>query len=277
VRCVDHLPQCAFARFTEWGLGQPNDNVDSSHRDCVNLFASTGLWNDRNCNRSTLDYICEMAATQTQPPTKPATNCPTGWLPYSGHCYWFNVTANLDYKLAESYCVSLKSHLVHINDIYENAYIASQYPLAGGSSSATEGSKHFWIGLHKMNPDGVYIWTDGYPVEMTSWRQGEPNSGKHGNNCTEIFVSPSSHLASGFWNNSVCHRRKGVICEQRQDNAPATVAPIPTQPCKCLPRFDSTSSWGISHVFCCTQLLVLASRNGLDLVTTATNSTYLFV
>ena len=48
-------------RFTDWGFGEPNSHAD--HEDCVELTASTGLWNDRVCS-GTLSYMCEKAASE---------------------------------------------------------------------------------------------------------------------------------------------------------------------------------------------------------------------
>lgn len=141
------------------------------------------------------------------------TQCPSGWLSYNSHCYWFMATAHVNYTMAESYCMSQHSHLVHINDIYENAYVASRYPLVGGETS--DQSRHFWIGINDMKTESVYTWTDGYPVEITSWRQGEPNDYNYQEDCTEFYVFPSSHLVNGLWNDLSCNRQLGLICERR--------------------------------------------------------------
>ena len=74
-----------------------------------------------------------------------------------------------------------------------------------------------------MKTEGLYQWTDGYPVEITSWRQGEPNDYIHGEDCIDFFVLPSSHLVSSLWNDYFCSTQKGVICERRQGKLSVSV------------------------------------------------------
>lgn len=148
-------------------------------------------------------------------PLLAATNCSSGWLSYNGHCYWFDANANRNYTSAKSFCESRHSHLVHINDMYENAYIVSQYPLVGGKATVSNRSTHLWIGINDMKSEGLYTWTDGYPVEFTSWARREPNNFNYKEDCVELYVLPSSHLTHGVWNDYLCISKLGLVCERQ--------------------------------------------------------------
>lgn len=114
---------------------------------------------------------------------------------------------NETYRDAQSTCKSKQSHLVRVDDVFESAFLVSQFPLAGGDDQHP-----VWIGLNDMMTEGMYVWTDGWPVTFTSWRPHEPNDLNH-EDCTELFVKQDDHLADGFWNDKACTSLRGYVCE----------------------------------------------------------------
>lgn len=42
--------------FTPWSPGDPNDK--EGNENCIEMFAATGVWNDRKCDHNTF-FMCE--------------------------------------------------------------------------------------------------------------------------------------------------------------------------------------------------------------------------
>lgn len=113
---------------------------------------------------------------------------------------------------SEVFCKSHNAHLVRIDDSYENAFLLSRFPLAGGNLSS---AGHMWIGFNDMQTEGLYVWTDGQPVTFTSWRKNEPNDVGHEEDCVELYISPTDRLINGAWNDISCSKKRGWICEKQ--------------------------------------------------------------
>eukprot|EP00118_Oscarella_pearsei_P022672 m.264678 g.264678 ORF g.264678 m.264678 type:complete len:1411 (+) comp40476_c0_seq1:1691-5923(+) len=209
--------------YSNWGFGEPN----SWHfkADCTDFDSATGFWNDRFCG-NTRGYVCKMSPDQATSQT--SSVCASGWVSYNGHCYWLesgtDASKKLNYTAAESFCEGNSGYLVHINDKYENAFLAAAFPEHMGSTSY-----RMWMGINDMGAEGVYKSTDKWPIEFTSWRQGEPNDYRHGEDCTEFYARPTDHLVNGLWNDRTCSANLGYICEKRTATNP-TSGPQPTAP-----------------------------------------------
>ena len=140
----------------------------------------------------------------------PDSTCMPGWVSFNGHCYLLDNATYSNYTEAELYCQKHHAHLAHVNNMLENAFLVAQFPLADGSKQ-----HRMWIGLNDMQSEGLYEWTDMWPVTFTSWRLNQPDDARHSEDCVELYVQPSDRLSSGVWNDRLCGSKQGFICETR--------------------------------------------------------------
>ena len=123
-----------------------------------------------------------------------------------------NTTTGKSFSDAESDCVSKNSHLVRIDDLYENAFIVKSLPLYADSDSRMN---YMWIGLNDVQTEGLYEYTDHGPVMFTSWRRNQPDDYQHQEDCGHIYAYAAEHLYNGMWNDLTCTGKQGWICERR--------------------------------------------------------------
>jgi lectin-like protein len=111
--------------------------------------------------------------------------------PVTGACYVFFATPMIR-DAARSACRGLgaTTRLASIQSASENALITNLVGTAdvflGGSDEVTE---------------GVFVWDDGTPVQLTNWNTGEPNNGagQFEEDCIQLLGS-----RGGVWNDIPC-------------------------------------------------------------------------
>jgi uncharacterized protein YjiK len=92
---------------------------------------------------------------------------------YNGNGYYLS-TIQLGGPDAIAYAANLGGHLVAINDTGENRFVADLT------------SSPILIGLTDEMSEGNFVWTNGDPVNFTSWDGGEPNNAGGAEDYTEI-------------------------------------------------------------------------------------------
>ncbi|XP_029773027.1 C-type lectin domain family 4 member G-like isoform X4 [Suricata suricatta] len=83
--------------------------------------------------------------------------CHENWTAFQGSCYQFS-TERKSWFQARDYCTEKNAHLVIINSQAEQKFLSPK------------GNNHYWIGLRKQYPQGIYKWQDGSVPTFINWR-----------------------------------------------------------------------------------------------------------
>ncbi|XP_050184740.1 macrophage mannose receptor 1-like isoform X1 [Myiozetetes cayanensis] len=184
-------------RYTKWASGEPKEK-----NACVYLDLD-GTWKTASCNES---YSSVCMISDEIVPTDPAQlpgDCPEGdelqaWIPFHGHCYYFEASAGRSWALASLECVRLDATLVSVENMDESDFLVHTIQPLGNKEGG------FWIGLYQ-NVDGQWLWLDNAALDFVNWEEKE-FSVEH--RCVEITAP------SGYWDNSDCSSEKGFICKK---------------------------------------------------------------
>lgn len=60
-----------------------------------------------------------------------------------------------------------------------------------------DSSDNIWIGLHAMDENNTFGWTDGSKFDYTNWGDGEPNNSNGNEPCGEVWLTDLKLLTSG--------------------------------------------------------------------------------
>ncbi|ESO86195.1 hypothetical protein LOTGIDRAFT_235549 [Lottia gigantea] len=231
---------------------------------CVGMNTShpIGLWTNANCSQSK-PYICESLRegfTTPEVTTVPTTafhiSCPTGWSEYLDNCYK-SFTNRKTWLDARQYCLNIGGDLASIHNATAQDVIKLTFNRFQYRSS-------YWIGLNDKATEGKHEWTDGTPVEFTSWGKDEPNDVSGREDCVEVSQYGMK------WNDNNCYLLKNFICmiERGQNISLTTPQPVSTEaPVACAdkdwvyfngscyytsPAYgrDSSKSWYDADRFC---------------------------
>ncbi|NXC39026.1 MRC1 protein, partial [Penelope pileata] len=184
--------------YSKWSSGEPKQTLA-----CVYLDTD-GTWKTASCKEK-LFSVCKKSDVMapTEPPQLPG-KCPESkghksWIPFHGHCYYFEASRKKSWSQANQECARLAADLVSVGDYTEANFLAETIKILHGKSP------NFWIGL-KRNDRGQWVWTDKSPLDFVSWQMGEPANKRH-KDCGEVCA------LTGYWNTNVCSFRKGYICK----------------------------------------------------------------
>ncbi|KAJ8036335.1 Macrophage mannose receptor 1 [Holothuria leucospilota] len=185
-----------------WSPPDEPNNVGNGE-DCVEMYGTTGLWNDAACG-SGGKYICERR-------TDVLKKCDedNGWVSATDKCYkFYNDPQN--WEGAKTYCRKVDGDLVDVNSAEEQNVVTAT-SLSGNT---------FWIGLtNKDYSADVYMWSTGAQLTYTNWGTNEPAS-RHfneGGDCAEVLDTATK----GEWNTAKCTDSKGFMCERNQGTCPS--------------------------------------------------------
>ena len=67
--------------------------------------------------------------------------------------------------------------------------------------------EHYWIGLHDVEKEGDYQWSDGSLFAYKNWKNLEPNDALGKEDCVEIASKDPK------WNDDDCEKHYGFICK----------------------------------------------------------------
>lgn len=73
------------------------------------------------------------------------------------------------------------------------------------------GFNSVWIGLGDRNLEGGFVWSDGSPVQFTSWSRREPNNYLGQEDCVE--ANPAGSKSN--WNDLTCGQLRYFACKIR--------------------------------------------------------------
>ncbi|NXD11888.1 MRC1 protein, partial [Nothocercus nigrocapillus] len=182
--------------YSKWSSGEPK------HKWACVYVDTDGTWKTASCKEELLS-LCKKsdAIAPTEPPELPG-KCPESkghksWIPFHGHCYYFEASRKRTWSQAHQECTRLAADLVSIKDYAEANFLSDSIKILHGKSP------NFWIGLKKNEE---WVWTDKTAVDFVNWNMAEP-SGNRNKHCGEISA------LSGYWNSNVCSFKKGYICK----------------------------------------------------------------
>uniref|UniRef100_A0A8C0J0M3 C-type lectin domain-containing protein n=1 Tax=Chelonoidis abingdonii TaxID=106734 RepID=A0A8C0J0M3_CHEAB len=187
-------------RYLNWAPGSPSLE---SEKICGLLQSGNGKWKNQQCDQK-LGYICKKGNSSLDSfiiPSGRSIKCPSGWIPYSGHCYMLYRAPKI-WKDALSSCRKEGGDLASIHNIEEYSFTVSQL----GYKPTDE----LWIGLNDLKIQMYFDWSDGTPVTYTKWLHEEPS---HANNRKEDCVSMKGE--DGYWADDVCEKKLGYICKMK--------------------------------------------------------------
>uniref|UniRef100_A0A8C5J3A2 MRC1 protein n=1 Tax=Junco hyemalis TaxID=40217 RepID=A0A8C5J3A2_JUNHY len=185
--------------YSKWANGEPKQTLA-----CVYLDTD-GTWKTASCEEKFFS-VCKKSDVMapTEPPQLPG-KCPESrghksWIPFSGHCYYFEATKKRSWSQAHEECARLGADLVSVGDYSETNFLSETIKILHGKSL------NFWIGL-KKNDRGRWVWTDKSAMDFVNWQLGQP-SNQRLKDCGELCA------LSGSWNANLCSFKKGYICKK---------------------------------------------------------------
>jgi hypothetical protein len=81
--------------------------------------------------------------------------------------------------------------LAIVRNATEQKWVFSTFGDLGGAG------RNLWIGLHRTEPDGKFVWIDDSPLDYLHWYAGEPNNVGGVETCVHMRWDPA---APGSWN-----------------------------------------------------------------------------
>ncbi|NXG26234.1 MRC1 protein, partial [Grallaria varia] len=184
--------------YSKWSSGEPKQTLA-----CVYLDID-GTWKTASCKEK-LFSVCKKSdvTAPTEPPQLPG-KCPESrghksWIPFHGHCYYFEASKKKSWSQAHQECVRLGANLVSVEDYTEANFLTDTIKILHGKSP------NFWTGL-KKNYGGQWVWTDKSAMDFVNWQMGEPSNQRF-KDCGELCA------LSGYWNTNVCSFKKGYVCK----------------------------------------------------------------
>ncbi|KAM6101738.1 macrophage mannose receptor 1-like isoform 1-T1 [Theristicus caerulescens] len=200
--------------YSKWSSGEPKQTLA-----CVYLDTD-GTWKTASCKEK-LFSVCKKSDVMApiEPPQLPG-KCPESrghksWIPFHGHCYYFEASRKRSWSQAHQECARLAANLVSVGDYSEANFLSDTIKILHGKSP------NFWIGL-KEKDRGQWVWTDKSSMDFVNWQIGEPSNKRH-KECGEVCA------LSGYWNTNVCSFKKGYICKKPKTPESTEMSPENTE------------------------------------------------
>ncbi|XP_041666073.1 macrophage mannose receptor 1 [Cheilinus undulatus] len=184
--------------YLNWGTGEPT--VDAQSGSCSAIIKDAtdefGKWKSHIC-RYERPYMCKRPLN---------TICPTGWLSFSGSCYWVVSNINLltTWHDAVLKCDGMGAHLLYINNQEEQYFINGKLP-----DFHQVDIPDIWLGLSDKDDDGTFRWFDKTDITFSNYGPGWPRNTEDVWDCGQIFTGNYQ----GKWETTNCFKRLGYICE----------------------------------------------------------------
>ncbi|XP_037537285.1 macrophage mannose receptor 1 [Nematolebias whitei] len=181
-------------RYLRWDTGHPLPNP--GHSCAVIDSAGQYKWQSSSCSKK-MGYICYKGGTLTAPQQFEQGFCSNHWIPYNGHCFYLQRTAQT-WSDAQRECRKEGGDLVSLRNVEDQSFVISQLGYAS--------SDELWIGLNDKTTEGLFDWSDHSTVTFTSWEFEEPNFTTEDEDCVLIRGE------NGNWADRACGEKHGFIC-----------------------------------------------------------------
>nr|XP_020506487.1 macrophage mannose receptor 1-like [Labrus bergylta] len=171
--------------FLNWGTDEPT--LDAQVGSCSAIIKDAsdefGKWRSHVC-RYERPYMCKRPLN---------TICPSGWLSFSGSCYWMVSNINLltTWHDAFTKCSDQGAHLLIINSQEEQFFINGKLP-----DFHQVDIPDIWLGLSDKDQDGDFRWVDKTQITFSNYGPGWPQNTANVWDCGQIFTD--SHCDSGY-------------------------------------------------------------------------------
>ncbi|XP_078519695.1 macrophage mannose receptor 1-like [Lissotriton helveticus] len=202
--------------FTHW-----NSEMPGRKPGCVAMRtgAAGGLWDVISCAEK-IKPICKQLAVGVTPPPIPTTTappkCPHDWheKKNSKACFKIFVKEDAERKTwfeARDFCRAIGGDLVSLNNKEDGNTI---WQMLMEDALYLES---YWIGLHRVDAEEGFGWSDGSPMGYENWDYGEPNNMQNVENCAE-FDRKWNDVHCDFVRSWICQIDKGVALKPEPTN-----------------------------------------------------------
>lgn len=154
-------------KLNEAGHNAVVTSVQRIQEDCERLVETVNSLSSR-MNSSEQDFTKDIATLKDRVTDfeRSLVQCPRGWVEFDHTCYLLNSDPST-FEQAQVKCSSLGTTMAWVNSDMENRFINDLNKAAG-----------LWIGLHDLNRDGVWTWSNsGSDVSgsgFKAWGSGQP-------------------------------------------------------------------------------------------------------
>nr|ACO72584.1 mannan-binding lectin [Mesocentrotus nudus] len=136
--------------------------------------------------------------------------CPERFMQVGDRCYYYN-SDRVDWHDARNACNRLGAHLVSIHNWDDSREVFDLWKSLADESHTND--RTYWIGLHDLQTENFFQWSDGTRMDYSLWYPGEPNNAE-GEDC----VAPYNHGSNDFdrqkWHDHGCELRKPYFCRR---------------------------------------------------------------
>ena len=102
---------------------------------------------------------------------------------------------------ARQFCMIRGSHLVDVDSMDENNFVANMVHSAGIKTN-------FWIGLNDLVSEMNFRASDGSQPKFFNWNGVEPNE-QGDEDCAEVYANTK-------WNDKNCMQKRSFVCEKSE-------------------------------------------------------------
>jgi hypothetical protein len=192
--------------FGHWASEYPADRFGCSYQSTN----KTDWFNDRDCQRAHMPFVCEKAA-ETGDWTTAVTSrqnemndrkCDLGWTHHKGSCYFVSADP-VDYFAAELSCRLQGAKIASIHQEGESGFI-----LIGLGATCED----LWIGLVNVDPTRMtdktsWMWDDQEQFNLDNWPNHAVPYDDEKRLCTAISTA-------GYWYNKPCWTPNRYVCKK---------------------------------------------------------------
>lgn len=115
----------------------------------------------------------------------------------------YHLLSEAGWEDSEAVAVGLGGHLVTVDSLAENQFLASTFGATADSLASGGGTVSLWLGLNDRVAEGSYVWSGGQAVLYTNWISGQPQNSMSDEDYAGLMVSD---LAAG-WHDVVADLR----------------------------------------------------------------------